>query len=131
MAKPIKHRDKWRIRWVDENGKRRSEVYETREHAELMLQRHTLWVKEIKLGLRSGICPDKTFNDLADFWLEKVCFSRAMCVADDDLGGYDSPFPGHRVTLLACPAPCGRGRFRWRGSAHQAGRFYIGWRGLY
>ncbi len=27
MAKPIKHRGKWRIRWKDSNGKRRSEVF--------------------------------------------------------------------------------------------------------
>lgn len=28
MAKPTKHRDKWRIRWADHAGKRQSEVYE-------------------------------------------------------------------------------------------------------
>jgi hypothetical protein len=27
MAKPIRHRGKWRIRWIDADGKRRSEVY--------------------------------------------------------------------------------------------------------
>jgi hypothetical protein len=26
VAKPVKHRGKWRIRWFDENDKRQSEV---------------------------------------------------------------------------------------------------------
>jgi integrase len=72
MAKPIKHGNSWRIRWIDERGKRRSEVYESYERAALQLARHELAVREVKLGFRSGGCPDKTFNDLADFWLESV-----------------------------------------------------------
>ncbi len=33
MAKPTKHYGVWRIRWVDENRKRHSEVHEKREDA--------------------------------------------------------------------------------------------------
>ncbi|MCK9462899.1 MAG: site-specific integrase [Proteobacteria bacterium] len=70
MSKPTKHRNRWRTRWVDENGKRRSEVYENPEQAKVMLARRQLQVRETKLGLRTGACPDKTFADLADYWLE-------------------------------------------------------------
>jgi hypothetical protein len=28
MAKPVKHHGKWRARWIDENGKRQSEVFD-------------------------------------------------------------------------------------------------------
>jgi hypothetical protein len=34
MAKPTKHRNKWRIRWVDYAGRRQSEVYERYQDAE-------------------------------------------------------------------------------------------------
>ena len=28
MSKPVKHGDKWRIRWLDEHGKRQSDVFD-------------------------------------------------------------------------------------------------------
>ncbi len=34
-SKPTRHRDKWRIRWIDANGKRNSEVYDDYEYADL------------------------------------------------------------------------------------------------
>ena len=33
MAVPVRHNEKWRIRWFDENGKRQSEVYDERPAA--------------------------------------------------------------------------------------------------
>ncbi len=33
MAKPIRHRGKWRIRWLDADGKRQSEVFEDYNHS--------------------------------------------------------------------------------------------------
>jgi integrase len=69
MARPERHRKRWKIRWFDEFGKRHYETYDAREMAEVMLQRHHLHVKEVQLALRTGYCPSKTFRELAEFWL--------------------------------------------------------------
>jgi integrase len=70
--RPVLHRGKWRVRWRDHAGQRRSEVYEREEDALLAVQRHQLEVEEIKRGLRPPLrAPDKTFADLFDYWLKK------------------------------------------------------------
>lgn len=69
MAEPIKHHGKWRIRWVDEHGARRSEVYEDRRTAKAELARHEHEAHEIRNGLRAPTPPDKSFADLANYWL--------------------------------------------------------------
>ncbi|MGO8998687.1 MAG: tyrosine-type recombinase/integrase [Polyangiaceae bacterium] len=71
MAKPIKHRGKWRIRWFDSNGVRRSEVYDDFAAARSAQRDHETEVDRIKLGLRSPEPLEKTFNDLCDLWIEK------------------------------------------------------------
>ena len=53
MGKPVKHRDKWRIRWFDENGKRRSEDYDEYKNAQYKLSQPQAAVEEIRRGLRS------------------------------------------------------------------------------
>ena len=53
MAKPVRQRGKWRVRWVDENGMRRSAVYADRKTASQELKRREAEVVEIKAGLRS------------------------------------------------------------------------------
>lgn len=68
--RPTWHHGKWRIRWTDEHGKRRSETYEDRGLAQLMLDRHLLQVMEIKAGLKTGIIPDRTFAQLCDLWIK-------------------------------------------------------------
>ena len=69
MAKPTKHRDKWRIRWVDHAGKRQSEVYERYQDAELALCRHQLEALEVRRGERSAVTRGKTVGELCDYWL--------------------------------------------------------------
>ncbi|MBI5500859.1 MAG: site-specific integrase [Deltaproteobacteria bacterium] len=69
MAKPIQHRGKWRIRWLDENGERRSEVYDDRRDATFKLHQHQAEVEEIRRGLRAPTPPEKTFDELADYWI--------------------------------------------------------------
>ena len=53
MGKPVKHRNKWRIRWFDENGKRKSEDYDLHRDALQKLREHQAVVGEIRRGLRS------------------------------------------------------------------------------
>jgi integrase len=68
MARPVKHGGKWRIRWVDENGQRRSEVHDEFKIAQARLHERQVEVDEIKRGLRRPTPPDKTFSELADYW---------------------------------------------------------------
>jgi len=69
MAKPVRHRNKWRIRWSDETGQRRSEVHEDHRDAVRALRAHEARVDEIVRGTRRPEVPDKTFDDVATYWL--------------------------------------------------------------
>jgi hypothetical protein len=69
MAKPVKHRGRWRLRWTDEHGRRRSEVADDYREACFRLAEHQAQVEQVKRGLRSPAPPDKNFNDLADYWI--------------------------------------------------------------
>lgn len=57
MAKPIKQRDKWRIRWFDENGIRRSEVFDDYRTAQQELSKREAEATEVREGLRSPRSP--------------------------------------------------------------------------
>lgn len=70
MSKPVRHGKKWRIRWIDATGVRRGETYLKRADAKFALTRHHVEVEEIKRGLRGLQIPNKTFNDLCDYWLK-------------------------------------------------------------
>lgn len=70
MSKPIKHGEKWRIRYVDEAGRRRSEVFDDYRRAQTELSRRHVEVDELRRGVRAAAPPDKTFNELCDYWLE-------------------------------------------------------------
>src|SRR5262245_5048451 len=71
MARPVKLRGKWRIRWADESGQRCSEVYDEYADAAFKLREHQLEVEQIRRGLRAAQPPDKTFDELCDYWLDK------------------------------------------------------------
>lgn len=68
-ARPIKHYDKWRIRWIDATGKRRSQTFDSHREAEVALLRHQLEAEEIRRGLREPVQPDRTFADLVEQWM--------------------------------------------------------------
>jgi len=46
-------------------------VYEDKADAQFALQRHQLETEEVKRGLRPLRLPDKTFDDLSEYWLTK------------------------------------------------------------
>lgn len=71
MSKPTKHYEKWRIRWVDEHGKRLSEVFPDFKTASYQLKKYESEVEEIKQGLRAPAPYNKTFNEICDYWIEK------------------------------------------------------------
>lgn len=62
MGKPVKHRDKWRIRWLDEHGKRKSTVHDDYKFTQTELRRHQVEVEKLKRGIRNAAPPDKTFD---------------------------------------------------------------------
>lgn len=70
MSSPVKHYGRWRIRWIDADGKRRSEVYIKHRDAELALQRHEVEAEETRRGLRPKPLASRTYGELADYWLE-------------------------------------------------------------
>lgn len=69
-ARPTTFRKKWRIRWLDHEGTRRSAVFETHEEAERELRKKKLETDEIRRGLRRAVKGDRCFDDLADYWLK-------------------------------------------------------------
>ncbi len=68
MARPTKHYGKWRIRWVDENGERKSEVFDDRREASFQLQQRELEAEERRRGLKPAPSTPKMFSDVADYW---------------------------------------------------------------
>lgn len=83
MAKPVKHGKAWRIRWIDETGKRQSECYATYRDAEYALKKFETEVEEIKKGLRLPTLPNKNFNDLCETYF-KYRSSRKRKPLDDE-----------------------------------------------
>ena len=69
-AKPVKHYGRWRIRWTDAIGKRRSETLDNYRDAELALHRQQLEAEEIRRGIRTPVQPDRTFAELAQQWMD-------------------------------------------------------------
>jgi integrase len=65
---PVRHGSSWRIRWTDNAGERRSEVYASFKDAELALHRHLVNVEEVKRGLRFNPGAH-TFGELCDEWI--------------------------------------------------------------
>ena len=70
MSKPNKCRDKWRIRWLDGTGVRRSEVFDSYREATAALARNETEADEVRRGIRAAPPPEKTFDDLCDYWIK-------------------------------------------------------------
>jgi len=70
MAKPTKQRGKWRIRWIDEHGKRHSAVFPDHKMALDELRRREAETTEIRLGIRAPRPVAHSFGELCDYWLE-------------------------------------------------------------
>ena len=69
-AKPKKlPNGKWRIRYTDEHGKRRKTTFDTYNEALSYLRRREREVEEVRRGERLPTPPDKTFDELFDYWL--------------------------------------------------------------
>ncbi|HET6437594.1 MAG TPA: hypothetical protein VFG59_06020, partial [Anaeromyxobacter sp.] len=85
MSRPVRHYGKWRIRWVDEDGRRHSEVYDKREDAVFKLREHEHRVQEIRRSLRLPDPLPKTFDDLADHWLKTRAVLKRSRACDESI----------------------------------------------
>ena len=66
-----RHGSRWRIRWFDEHGRRKSAVYDDYKRAQLEERKRKIEVEEGRRGLRTAAPSEKTFDELCDYWLEK------------------------------------------------------------
>lgn len=78
MSKPTKHYGKWRIRWTDHQGGRRSKTFLTQKEASLYLAEQIQKTHAVK---NHGVTPfveGKTFEDLCAYWIENRAKSLDM-----------------------------------------------------
>ena len=68
--RPRKHYGKWRIRWTDAFGKRRSETHDDYAEALRALRRHEAEAIEIEQGIRAWTPQEHHFRELVHLWLE-------------------------------------------------------------
>lgn len=85
MGKPMKARDKWRIRWTDEHGKRYSQNFDNFKDAAFELRQREIEVEEIERGVRVQRIPDKTFDELCDYWIEKRASQKRSGLHDESI----------------------------------------------
>lgn len=69
-SKPTKHYGRWRIRWLDANGIRHSEVFDSYADAEFALDRHRTTAEEQRRSLRALAPSVRTFAELCKEWLD-------------------------------------------------------------
>ena len=69
-ARPEKYRDKYRIRWIDADGRRRCSLFDKYADADKALRRIQTETDQVLAGERDRPPPPKTFDDLADYWIE-------------------------------------------------------------
>ena len=67
---PVRHGKKWRIRWLDEDGHRQSEVYAHKRDATFKEQEHHREVEEIVRGLRARPVAGHSVAEACDYWLK-------------------------------------------------------------
>lgn len=68
--KPYQYRDKWRVRWFDENGLRQSATLDTEIEASGFGKKMVIETQEIKQGIRSPRPVEKSFGEACDYWLQ-------------------------------------------------------------
>ena len=68
MGSCFKEKDRWRIQWLDGEGRRRSKRFKSKKLAEHALRIAEIEAEEVSVGLRKPRSVSKTFNELADHW---------------------------------------------------------------
>jgi integrase len=82
---PHRHYGKWRARWLDENGDQQSATFDDFKSADYHENKKKAEVCEIRRGLRAPDPPEKLFDDLADYWIEKRAPRKRSCKDDESI----------------------------------------------
>src|SRR5262249_25156064 len=72
-ARPTRFRGKWRIRWIDHEGHRRSAVFDLYSDADRELRARQLEAEQVRRGERRPtpkIERGHTVRDLCEYWLD-------------------------------------------------------------
>ena len=78
MAKPVLHYGKWRIRYVDHHGVRRSQVFDSKQEASEALIENRYRRLQVKRNGGRGLIEGKTGHDVCDYWIQnKVPLKRS------------------------------------------------------
>jgi integrase len=85
VARPVRYGRRWRIRWTDADGRRRSEVYDDHADAAFKLRQHQLEVEQVRRGLRAPEPPPKTFDELCDYWLARRAVRKRSRTDDESI----------------------------------------------
>lgn len=103
--KPIRHRSRWRIRWTDEAGARKSATFESYKDAERELHQHQAVADKRRLGLLAPEPSQHTFNELCDSWLELRASAKRSRETDVSLirSGLRPGFGAMRIADLTPP----------------------------
>lgn len=103
MARPVKHYNGWRVRWIDYTGTRCSETLGSRKEADLHLAARIQEADEIRRGIRLPIKEGQTFANLCDYWLEhraKDLSQKRSCRSDRSIIDANlRPFFGNTLLL--------------------------------
>src|SRR5580658_5468225 len=97
MARPIKHRGKWRIRWIDSDGKRRREVFQEYGDAIRALRGRQVEADEVRAGTRAKRPEHRTFGELCDRWLETRGAAKRSAKDDESICKRLREFFGDRL----------------------------------
>lgn len=102
MAEPELHYGKYRIRWKDENGKRRSRVFESRKDAKAGHKKIVYEVEQIKLGLLKKDNEDVIFDSLTEYWLKhRTAYKRSPKDDQSIINNHLLPyFKGMKITNI-------------------------------
>jgi hypothetical protein len=126
MARPIKHRGKWRIRWIDAAGRRRSEVYETHDDAAFALKRHEVAVDEVRRGFRKLRPDDRTVNEICDYWLaNRAPRKKRLPPSQRPPLISDARYHLRKVSELPVSGQRWERPLQWNGVAHSHGHYLV------
>lgn len=95
MSKPTQHRGKWRIRWYDEGGVRRSRSFVNYREAERALHQRRVDVEQKRLGVGRKTIESRRFSELAAYQLAHHTVRKRSPKDDESmLGAHLTPFFG-------------------------------------
>ena len=127
VAKPERlHHNRWRARWHDHTGRRRSKVFHSYEEALGELRARQNEADEIRRGLRPKPPEDRSFKDLASYWETHVLPRKRSAKEDRSiLRAHLKPSFGS-LLLLASPLLRLQLADQWRkpGGSNQGARSY-------